>query len=106
MEIESGVYGVGGNNTATVRIDFYGMLGDGFARFIQRRAARLSLAGSWDTEPGHLAVILTGSLPLIDAFEMACILGPIDASIVAWDRTDIGGAAPLLGRLLGSGAAA
>ena len=53
-----------------------------FAEFARHRAARLSLAA----ETPHLSrekirITVSGERDLVDAFEMACSLGPIDCLV-------------------------
>jgi acylphosphatase len=53
-----------------------------FAEFARHRAARLSLdAGVSDLRPDRVRVTVSGQPDLVDAFEMACSLGPIDCLV-------------------------
>jgi len=53
-----------------------------FAEFARHRAARLSLkATSIDPSSDRISVTVAGPADLIDAFEMACSLGPIDCLV-------------------------
>ncbi|WP_245428376.1 hypothetical protein [Kumtagia ephedrae] len=75
--------------TETTRLSFVGRLAQpGFAAFVRQRAARLELelavhgAGS-----GRFTVDVSGQPDLIDAFEMACSLGPLDSLVLDCERT-------------------
>ena len=53
-----------------------------FAEFARHRAARLSLdADLSDLRPDRMRVTVSGQPDLVDAFEMACSLGPIDCLV-------------------------
>jgi hypothetical protein len=67
----------------TVTLVFLGRLDPAsFAEFAGHRAARLSLGHSFGRmEPGCVEVTVSGDADLIDAFEMACSLGPIDCLV-------------------------
>jgi acylphosphatase len=53
-----------------------------FAEFARHRAARLSLeAGPPDLRPDRIRLTVSGQPDLVDAFEMACSLGPIDCLV-------------------------
>ncbi len=53
-----------------------------FAAFARHRAARLSLdAGAPDLETDRICITVSGEPDLVDAFEMACSLGPIDCLV-------------------------
>ena len=53
-----------------------------FAEFARHRAARLSLeADLFDLRPDRMRVTVSGQPDLVDAFEMACSLGPIDCLV-------------------------
>lgn len=53
-----------------------------FAEFARHRAARLSLdAEPPDLRPDRVRVTVSGQPDLVDAFEMACSLGPIDCLV-------------------------
>lgn len=54
-----------------------------FAAFVHHRAARLSLVAEIETlGPGLAAIAVQGEHDLIDAFEMACSLGPVDCLVL------------------------
>lgn len=61
-----------------------------FSEFVRRRAARLDL---WfrisEATPGLFAIEVAGQPDLIDAFEMACTLGPIDCLVDGCERRRI-----------------
>jgi hypothetical protein len=60
---------------------------ESFAEFIRHRAGRLSLdAGLGAIGPERAEVSVTGEADLIDAFEMACSLGPIDCLVLDTHR--------------------
>ncbi|HEY0123051.1 MAG TPA: hypothetical protein VGC14_15080 [Rhizobium sp.] len=66
------------------------MVRDSFIEFAQHRARRLDLdieMGSCDATSATLAV--KGQEDLVDAFEMACSLGPYDCIILDIERSDI-----------------
>ena len=53
-----------------------------FADFARHRAARLSLhADAPDLRPDRVRITVSGQHDLVDAFEMACSLGPIDCLV-------------------------
>jgi acylphosphatase len=53
-----------------------------FADFARHRAARLSLdAGQPDLGSDRVRITVSGQPDLVDAFEMACSLGPIDCLV-------------------------
>lgn len=53
-----------------------------FAEFARHRAARLSLdAGAPDIRPDRVRITVSGQHDLVDAFEMACSLGPLDCLV-------------------------
>ncbi len=53
-----------------------------FVAFVGHRAARLSLdARASDTGPERIRITVSGQDDLVDAFEMACSLGPIDCLV-------------------------
>ncbi len=55
---------------------------ESFASFARHRAARLSLdAGAPDLRPDRIRITVSGERDLVDAFEMACSLGPIDCLV-------------------------
>jgi hypothetical protein len=56
---------------------------DSFAEFIHHRAGRLALDhGLGALGPERVEVTVRGEPDLIDAFEMACSLGPIDCLVL------------------------
>jgi len=53
-----------------------------FAEFARHRAARLSLDTiAVDLSPDRISIAVSGQPELVDAFEMACSLGPIDCLV-------------------------
>lgn len=53
-----------------------------FAEFARHRAARLALQASEpEFLPGRASITVTGQADLVDAFEQACSLGPIDCLV-------------------------
>lgn len=77
--------------TETARLAFIGQFVPlSFRDFIDRRAARLDLAVVVTTaETNRVAVEISGQPDLIDAFEMACSLGPLDCLVLDIERTGI-----------------
>ena len=74
--------------TETVRISFTGhFVQPSFLQFVDRRAARLDL-DIYVTSAGtdRVAVEISGQPDLIDAFEMACSLGPLDCIVLDCER--------------------
>lgn len=56
---------------------------DSFTEFVRHRAKRLSLAAGLDAlGSDRIEVSVSGEADLIDAFEMACSLGPIDCLVL------------------------
>lgn len=72
-----------------VTLVFLGRLApSSFAEFVDHRAGRLALGHAFGRlEPGRVEVTVSGDPDLIDAFEMACSLGPIDCLILEAYRT-------------------
>lgn len=74
----------------TTTIIFHGrFVPESFAEFMRHRAGRLSLNpefGSIGEE--RIEVALGGDGDLIDMFEMACSLGPIDCVVLDVERRD------------------
>jgi hypothetical protein len=68
-----------------VTLVFLGQLApSSFAEFVDHRAGRLALGHAFGrVEPGCVEVTVSGDPDLIDAFEMACSLGPIDCLVLA-----------------------
>ncbi len=60
-----------------------------FRAFVDHRAARLDL-DAWieDAGPERFCVRVAGKPDLIDAFEMACSLGPLDCLVLDVTRRD------------------
>lgn len=55
---------------------------ESFAEFARHRAARLSLdADLADVRSDRARITVSGQRDLVDAFEMACSLGPIDCLV-------------------------
>jgi hypothetical protein len=53
-----------------------------FADFARHRAARLALSAELpDLTPSKIRITVSGEPDLVDAFEMACSLGPIDCLV-------------------------
>lgn len=53
-----------------------------FADFARHRAARLALdAEPPDLSPDRIRITVSGERDLVDMFEMACSLGPIDCLV-------------------------
>lgn len=53
-----------------------------FAEFVRHRAARLALdAGAPQLSPDRIRITVSGERDLVDAFEVACSLGPIDCLV-------------------------
>jgi hypothetical protein len=53
-----------------------------FAEFARHRAGRLALdASQAEFLPGRASITVTGQADLVDAFEQACSLGPIDCLV-------------------------
>jgi hypothetical protein len=79
-----------GNGSNRVRFVFGGKLcRAGFVAFARDRAWRLGLeleVAAVNAEAIALAV--RGEVDLIDAFEMACSLGPSDSLVLTIDRSD------------------
>ena len=71
-----------------VRISFTGhFVPPSFLDFVDRRAARLDLDVSVKSVGAHrVAVEISGQPDLIDAFEMACSLGPLDCIVLDYER--------------------
>jgi hypothetical protein len=77
--------------TETVRISFTGhFVPPSFLEFVDCRAARLDVDVSvTSADPGRVAVEISGQPDLIDAFEMACSLGPLDCMILDCERATV-----------------
>jgi hypothetical protein len=74
--------------TETVRMSFTGrFVQPSFLEFVDRRAARLDLDISiTSADARRVAVEISGQPDLIDAFEMACSLGPLDCMVLDCER--------------------
>jgi acylphosphatase len=60
---------------------------EGFREFVRHRAERLSLQASLRAvSTSRIEVSVAGAAELIDAFEMACSLGPIDCLVLDHHR--------------------
>jgi acylphosphatase len=60
---------------------------ESFREFVLHRAERLSLrAGLRAVSTGRIEVSVAGAAELIDAFELACSLGPIDCLVLDYHR--------------------
>jgi hypothetical protein len=60
---------------------------ESFCEFVRHRAERLSLrAGLRAVSTGRIEVSVAGAEELIDAFELACSLGPIDCLVLDYHR--------------------
>jgi hypothetical protein len=56
---------------------------ESFVEFVHHRARRLALrAGIGGVGPDQIEVSVSGEADLIDAFELACSLGPIDCLVL------------------------
>lgn len=65
---------------------------ESFAEFVHHRARRLALsAGIGAFGPDRIEVSVSGEADLVDAFEMACSLGPIDCLVLDAFRSQDGG---------------
>ncbi len=67
-----------------MRLSFEGrFVVSSFAEFVERRAARLDVGVAVRTAGERLfSIDVTGQPDLIDAFEMACSLGPLDCLVL------------------------
>jgi hypothetical protein len=76
--------------TVEARLEFCGrLISASFQDFVRRRAARLAL--KLDEGEGstlRFACRVSGPIALIDAFEMACSLGPLDCLVLDVRRDD------------------
>lgn len=60
---------------------------ESFAEFMRHRAARLSIAARpRRLEDARIEVEVEGDADLVDMFEMACSLGPIDCLVIEVER--------------------
>ena len=63
---------------------------DSFRDFVRHRAERLALHVDIRTaRQDRVEITVTGALELIEAFELACSLGPIDCLVLDHHRRDI-----------------
>jgi hypothetical protein len=66
-----------------------------FAEFVHHRARRLALSADIGAfGPDRIEVSVSGEADLVDAFEMACSLGPIDCLVLDAFRSQDGGHGP------------
>jgi hypothetical protein len=66
----------------TVTFVFRGRFKPSFADFARHRVARLALdADAPELRPDRVRITVSGQDDLVDAFEMACSLGPIDCLV-------------------------
>ena len=66
----------------TVTFVFNGRFGPSFVDFARHRVARLALdAGAPELRADRVRITVSGQDDLVDAFEMACSLGPIDCLV-------------------------
>jgi hypothetical protein len=88
--------------SGVVRMVFAGDLKPAsFAEFAAHRAGRLALAMRIvASDAAAVTVDLAGAPDLVDMFEMACSLGPLDCVVHDVTRRDIGDAAFAAGRSL------
>ena len=62
---------------------------DSFREFAEHRARLLDLWSAWtETGPERIVVEVAGQSDFVDAFEMACSLGPIDCLVLDVERRD------------------
>ena len=60
---------------------------ESFLEFVHHRAERLALSTRLETvRRDRIEVFVTGEEDLIDAFEIACTLGPIDCLVLDHER--------------------
>lgn len=61
-----------------------------FRAFGDHRARLLDLVATWVEEaPGRMVVTVRGQEDFVDAFEMACSLGPLDCLVHDVERQDV-----------------
>lgn len=66
-----------------------------FDDFVRHRATRLDLEARIEASSAQqLDVEVSGPPDLVDAFEMACSLGPIDCLVLDYRRSDQGNNSP------------
>ena len=62
---------------------------ESFCAFAEHRARLLDLWSAWaETGPERIVVEVAGQSDFVDAFEMACSLGPIDCLVLDVERRD------------------
>ena len=62
---------------------------DSFREFADHRARLLDLSARWrESASDRMAVTVSGQGGFVDAFEMACSLGPIDCLVLDVERKD------------------
>ncbi|WP_206064852.1 acylphosphatase [Nitratireductor mangrovi] len=87
MDYLTGDLGTGGARECAVELSFQGRLGEPFVAFALARAQRLSLRGWIETADADSAIVVAeGPEALVDAFEICCSLGPMDARVEEWQR--------------------
>ena len=60
---------------------------ESFLDFVRHRADLLALhAGIGTARPDRIEISVAGPEELVDAFEVACILGPIDCLVLEYSR--------------------
>lgn len=89
MDYESGEFGHGGQTLCAVELTFQGTLGEPFVDFAINRAQRLSLDGWISACPEEVRIAAQGPQALVDAFEIVCSLGPLEADVTDWKRNSI-----------------
>lgn len=89
LDYESGEFGRGGQNICAVELTYCGILGEPFVVFAIDRARRLSLNGWISPGPDNVRIAAQGPQAMVDAFEIVCSLGPIQADVREWCRSDM-----------------
>lgn len=89
MNYDSGEFGRGGQDLCAVELTYSGVLGEPFVAFAVARARRLGLTGWVSPLPDEVRVVAQGPQAMVDAFEIVCSLGPIEADVRDWSRLDI-----------------
>jgi len=90
MESDTGNMGRGGARGCCAEFVFRGTLGPNFLRFLIARGRWLGLRGHTMMEGDDVIAVVSGQEALVDSFEVTCSLGPIDATVEEWVRTDTG----------------
>lgn len=88
LDFESGEFGRGGQELCAVELIYRGTLGEPFVAFAIARARRLSLNGWISPGPDGVRIAAQGPQAMVDAFEIVCSLGPIEADVREWGRSD------------------